>query len=119
MPGNTYDGIVLNFVGRARGTVRYGLSPTIQCDGGGSSGVIMNEKIRKLTEKECLRLMGFSDAEIERLRSAKDEKDRPVFSRTALYQFAGNSVVVDCFAAITETILKDMDKPIITLDKWL
>ena len=122
MEGTEGDGVVLNFIGRARGTVRQGQSPTLQTDGGGSSGVIgMNEKIRKLTEVECLRLMGFNDEEIGRLRDAKDERGRPLFSRTALYQFAGNSVVVDCFKAITEQIIKDMEggPRRDTLDAWL
>ena len=35
MEGCDGDGVVLNYLGRARGTVRYGQSPTIQCDGGG------------------------------------------------------------------------------------
>ena len=35
MEGYPYDGIVLNYLGRARGVVRYGQSPTVQCDGGG------------------------------------------------------------------------------------
>lgn len=121
MEGYPYDGIVLNYLGRARGVVRYGQSPTVQCDGGGSSGVItMENRIRKLTEKECLRLMGFNDEEIDRLKDAKDEKGKPLFSRTALYQFAGNSVVVDCFMHITEEIISDMERPRCdTLDKWL
>ena len=125
MEGRDGDGIVLNFLGRARGTVRQRQSPTLQCDGGGSSGVItMNDEkltIRKLTETECLRLMGFNDDEIGRLKDAKDDRGRPLFSRTALYQFAGNSVVVDCFKAITEEILKDMEGAPRrdTLDAWL
>lgn len=120
MEGAAYDGVVLNFLGRARGVVRYGQSPTIQTDGGGSTGVItMDEKIRKLTENECLRLMGFNDAEIDRLKSATDEKGKPMFSRTALYQFAGNSVVVDCYQHILEEILKDIEEPNRgTLDRW-
>ena len=84
----------------------------------------MNEEkltIRKLTETECLRLMGFDDGEIARLRDAVDEKGRPLFSRTALYKFAGNSVVVDCFKAITEEIIDDMERGPRrdTLDAWL
>ena len=121
MDGNPGDGVVLNFLGRARGVVRYGLSPTIQTDGGGSSGVItMDEKIRKLTEKECFRLMGFIDPEIDALKNARDEKDKPLFCRTELYRFAGNSVVVDCFTAILDSVLKDMDNPVRkdTLDAW-
>ena len=126
MEGTHGDGIVLNFLGRARGTVRYGQAPTIQCDGGGSSGVItMNDKltIRKLTETECLRLMGFDDDEIGRLKAATNDKGKPTFSRSALYQFAGNSVVVDCYKAIQETILEDMEnegKPRPgTLEAWM
>ena len=127
MEGYPGDGVVLNFLGRARGVVRPKQSPTIQCDGGGSSGVItMTENkltIRKLTETECLRLMGFNDEEIGRLKVATDERGKPMFSRSALYQFAGNSVVVDCYKAIQETILDDMDnegKPRRgTLEAWL
>lgn len=120
MYGGPHDGIVLNFLGRARGTVRYAQAPTIQCDGGGSSGVItMDEKIRKLTERECLRLMGFNDAEIHKLISAKNEKGKPIFSKTALYQFAGNSVVVDCYKHILDEILFDIENPNHgTLDRW-
>lgn len=124
MEAHPGDGVVLNFLGRARGTARYGQSPTIQTDGGGSSGVIiMNDdkfRIRKLTETECLRLMGFSDDEIARLKDAEDEKGRPLFSRSLLYQFAGNSVVVDVYTAITEQIIQDMGNPRRdTLDAWM
>ena len=46
-----------------------------------------NLKIRKLTPKECWRLMGFNDSDFE-----KAEK---VNSNTQLYKQAGNSIVVD------------------------
>ena len=128
MEGNDGDGVVLNYLGRARGTVRYGQCPTLQCEGGGSSGVItMTDKltIRKLTETECLRLMGFNDEEINRLKEAKDDKGKALFSRSALYQFAGNSVVVDCYTAITNEIIKDIERDESgkprknTLEAWL
>lgn len=44
-------------------------------------------RIRKLTPKECWRLMGFSDEDFE-----KAEK---VNSNSQLYKQAGNSIVVD------------------------
>lgn len=44
-------------------------------------------RIRKLTPKECWRLMGFSDEDFE-----KAEK---VNSNTQLYKQAGNSIVVN------------------------
>lgn len=113
--GFEYDGIVLNFLNRARGRVQNKKSPTIQTDGGGSSGVITMDqekkeyRVRKLTERECLRLMAYTDDEIDRLVNAKNEKGKPMYSKTALYKFAGNSVVVDCFTAIMGEILKDME----------
>ena len=48
---------------------------------------IDNLRIRKLTPKECFRLMGFKDEEFE-----KAEKEN---SNTQLYKQAGNSIVVD------------------------
>lgn len=47
-----------------------------------------NLRIRKLTPKECWRLMGFKDEEFERAESAG-------ISNTQLYRQAGNSIVVD------------------------
>ena len=71
-------------------------------------------RIRKLTPKECFRLMGFDDADFEnakyyneqevamlKLRSSKKYKDLPLdekierTSDTQLYKQAGNSIVVD------------------------
>lgn len=49
-------------------------------------------RIRKLTARECWRLMGFSDEDFE-----KAEK---VNSNTQLYKQAGNSIVVTCLMAI-------------------
>lgn len=46
-----------------------------------------NLKIRKLTPKECYRLMGFDDTDFE--KAAK------VNSNTQLYKQAGNSIVVN------------------------
>lgn len=50
-------------------------------------------RIRKLTPRECLRLMGFKDS------------FKIVVSDTSMYQQAGNSIVVDCLIAL----LKQMD----------
>lgn len=51
-----------------------------------------NLRIRKLTPKECFRLMGFDDESFE--RAAK------VNSNTQLYKQAGNSIVVDVLEEI-------------------
>lgn len=49
-------------------------------------------RIRKLTPKECFRLMGFSDEDFE--------KAKQVNSDSQLYKQAGNSIVVDVLMAI-------------------
>lgn len=64
--------------------------------------------------------MGFNDLEIDALINARNEKNKPVFCRTELYRFAGNSVVVNCFSAILEDVIKDMNNGPRkdTLDGW-
>lgn len=63
-------------------------------------------RIRKLTPKECWRLMGFNDEEFERAESAG-------ISNTQLYKQAGNSIVVDTLVngvfkyLFTEGVLDD------------
>lgn len=54
-------------------------------------------KIRKLTPKECWRLMGFDDCDFE--KAAK------VNSNTQLYKQAGNSIVVNVLEAILKNLL--------------
>ena len=45
-------------------------------------------RIRKLTERECFRLMGVDDVDIDKVQSAG-------ISKTQQYKMAGNSIVVD------------------------
>ena len=56
-----------------------------------------NLRIRKLTPKECWRLMGFDDEDFE-----KAEK---VNSNTQLYKQAGNSIVVNVLERILENLI--------------
>lgn len=56
--------------------------------------VTTDGRLRKLTPRECLRLMGFSDS------------FQIVVSDTAMYQQTGNSIVVDVLIHIMEEILK-------------
>lgn len=55
--------------------------------------VVNNLRIRKLTERECFRLMGVDDRDIDTIQSAR-------ISKTQQYKMAGNSIVVDVLAAI-------------------
>ena len=50
-------------------------------------------RLRKLTPRECLRLMGFCDS------------FKIVVSDTAIYQQSGNSIVVDVLINILQEIL--------------
>lgn len=59
--------------------------------------VAKDYRIRKLTPKECWRLMGFDDADYE--KAAK------VNSNTQLYKQAGNSIVVNVLEAILKELL--------------
>ena len=58
-----------------------------------------NYRIRKLTPKECWRLMGFSDKDFE--KAAK------VNSNTQLYKQAGNSIVVNVLETIFRNLFND------------
>lgn len=54
-------------------------------------------RLRKLTPRECLRLMGFCDS------------FKIVVSDTSMYQQAGNSIVVDVLIAIIKKIINSYD----------
>ena len=61
-------------------------------------------RIRKLTPKECWRLMGFDDEAFE--------KASKVNSNTQLYKQAGNSIVVNVLEAILTNLLIEKEKEI-------
>lgn len=65
-------------------------------------------RIRKLTEKECLKLMGFDDEDYEKIKSIG-------ISRSQIYKQAGNSIVVNVLEAIFKELFKEH---IADLDKW-
>lgn len=54
----------------------------------GATGVTNGEGIRRLTPKECFRLMGFDDSDVDLL-------SKNGISNTQLYKMAGNSIVVN------------------------
>ena len=61
-------------------------------------------RIRKLTPKECWRLMGFEDSDIE-----KAQKNG--VSDSKLYMQAGNSIVTNCIELIMEHLYKAQYDP--------
>lgn len=73
----------------------HGVAKTIPTSS--SQGVLDGVRIRKLTPRECYRLMGFDDESFERASK--------VISNTQLYKTAGNSIVVDVLMAIFRELL--------------
>lgn len=80
-----------------------GIAPTVRENHGQVTGIVVrddkmnNLRIRKLTPKECWRLMGFDDADFE--------KASKVCSNTQLYKQAGNSIVVNVLVAILNNLI--------------
>ena len=54
-------------------------------------------RIRKLTPKECYRLMGCTDSDIEKMQSAG-------ISESQQYKLAGNSIVVDVMTELYDNL---------------
>lgn len=71
-------------------------------------GVKINDRVRKLTEREYWRLMDFTDEDFD--------KASKVCSRSQLYKQAGNSIVVSVLVAIFDKLLreKQQTRPLIT-----
>ena len=82
------------FKGNVCGTIR-----TI--DAGGDKRVIEEDfKIRKLTPRECFRLMGLHDDDIDKIQATG-------ISNTQQYKMAGNSIVVDVLEAIFKNLFME------------
>lgn len=79
-----------------------GIATTQTANGGGIGGktglYYVDFYIRKLTPKECWRLMGFSDSQFEKAES--------VCSNTQLYKQAGNSIVIPVMSYIFKNLFK-------------
>ena len=96
------DSVNLSYPGSntRRGRVGKGVAQTLQCNN--SMGVINSEmRIRKLTPKECWRLMGFSDKDFDRAANVPT-------SNTQLYKQAGNSIVVPVLEKIFTNLFKEL-----------
>ncbi len=79
-----------------RGRVGKGVAHTLTC-GDGNAVVTENIRIRKLTPRECLRLMGWKDEQIDRIDAAK-------ISGTQQYRQAGNGIVVQVLEEIFKAL---------------
>ena len=62
-------------------------------------------RIRKLTPRECFRLMDVPEDKIDAM-ICMDEKGRQVISDSQLYHLAGNSIVVNCMTLMFNNLIK-------------
>lgn len=83
-----------------RGRVGDQIANTLLCND--ENGVVCGLRIRKLTPKECFRLMGFDDKDCDVLVANR-------ISNTQLYKMAGNSIVVDVLEEIFVELLNQYD----------
>lgn len=72
---------------------------TTRVDASNSTAVYTDYRIRKLTPKECFRLMGVQDQDFENIAQNQ--------SNASLYHLAGDSIVVDILMAIFKRMLGD------------
>lgn len=79
-----------------RGRVGKGVAHTLTC-GDGNAVITENVRIRKLTPRECLRLMGWKDEQIDKIVAAK-------ISGTQQYRQAGNGIVVQVLESIFKAL---------------
>ena len=87
-----------------------GIAPTCDtCQGGGRETKIADGyRIRKLTERECFRLMDMPEEYIDRIQAAG-------ISRSQQYKMAGNSIVVACMYHIWRKLFIDTEIKTLTL----
>lgn len=75
-----------------------GLSKTLKANAN-DAGVVEKQRVRKLTPKECYRLMGFNDTDIDNAYAMG-------VSDSQLYSQAGNSIVTNCVELLAEHLYK-------------
>lgn len=92
------DGIDLGYPesNTRRGRHGHDVAKTLTCSD--SQGTLAGTRIRKLTPKECWRLMGFDDADFEKAKASG-------ISDSQLYKQAGNSIVVNVLEGILRNLL--------------
>ena len=95
-----YAGDGVNISGRMkyqRGNVQKEMTQTLMANGSERGVVTPDMRIRKLTPRECWRLMGFGDEDFDKARGVGT-------SDTQLYKQAGNSIVVNVLEAVFKNL---------------
>ena len=96
--GGVFDGSYPNSTTR-RGRVQEGgkISPTLTAEGEALNRYEGSYRIRKLTPRECFRLMDVSESDIDKIQASG-------VSNSQQYKMAGNSIVVSCLFHIFRTL---------------
>lgn len=76
-----------------------GICPTLTTMTGGhrQPKILINNRVRKLTPRECWRVMGFEDEDFNKVKNE--------LSNTQLYKQIGNSICVPCLEEIFKNLL--------------
>lgn len=61
-------------------------------------------QIRKYTPRDCFRLMGVHETDIDKLLS-KEKSGQLIICKSKLYALAGNSIVTNCLTAMFEELI--------------
>ena len=105
-----------------------GLAPTLKASNNHGIGVAIlvyekpgNEwgknsmkklRIRKLTPKECMRLMGFTDEDYNALRDIG-------LSDSAIYHVAGDSIITTCLVGIISPLVNEQNRHIDIINEYV
>lgn len=110
--GNTEPKVIIDDTLGYNGVRLYDkYSPTLRSERQGLKTVQRKDKkirIRKLTPKECFRLMGLTDEEIAKIQATKIN-NRPI-SNSQQYKLAGNSIVVPSMRFLKNLVSANKEK---------
>lgn len=104
-----------------RGRVEHDIVSTLTTKSSGYSGSPMIMKmngggqmlgIRKLTPKECMRLMGFTDDDYQALKDIG-------LSDSAIYHCAGDSIITTCLVGIISPLVNNDDTHINIINEYV
>lgn len=98
---NEGDGVYINRPHQKRGVVQKGMIQTLKTSP--DVGVVTKEnynlRIRKLTPRECFRLMSVKDEDFDKIKNNQSD--------SSLYHLAGDSIVVDVMYYMFKNLLKN------------
>ena len=69
-------------------------------------------RIRKLTPKECMRLMGFDDEDYQALKEIG-------LSDSAIYHCAGDSIITTCLVGILSPLINEENQHIEIINDYV